>query len=89
MTTKPAILLVDDRQDNLLVLQSLLRGSGADMVCASSGNEALTLLLKHDVALVLLDIQMPNMDGFETAELMRSREKNDVCAHCFPHRIRA
>ena len=75
MTTRPTILLVDDRKDNLLVLQNLLRESGADTVCANSGNEALALLLTHDCALVLLDIQMPNMDGFETAELMRSREK--------------
>lgn len=69
------ILLVDDRPENLLSLEALLVDSTYDLVRATSGNEALLLTLKHDFALVLLDVQMPEMDGFETAELMRAHPK--------------
>ncbi len=69
------ILMVDDRQENLLSLEELLSGQGYELVRASSGNEALRLTLKQDFALVLLDVQMPGMDGFETAELMRVNPK--------------
>lgn len=69
------VLLVDDRPENLLSLEELLSGQGYELVRASSGNEALRLTLKQDFALVLLDVQMPGMDGFETAELMRSNPK--------------
>jgi len=65
------ILLVDDRPSNLLSLEELLNGQGYEMIKASSGNEALRLMLKQEFALVLLDVQMPDIDGFETAELMR------------------
>jgi two-component system cell cycle response regulator len=65
------ILIVDDRPANLLALEQLLEGPGVEVMCASSGNEALGLVLDHDFALVLLDVQMPDMDGFETAVLMR------------------
>ncbi len=68
------ILLVDDRSENLLALESLLESPGVETVTATSGNEALTHMLGHDFALVLLDVQMPDMDGFETAEFMRSRD---------------
>lgn len=64
-------LLVDDLEENLLSLEALLRRDGLALLLARSGPEALELLLKHDVALALLDIQMPGMDGFELAELMR------------------
>jgi PAS domain S-box-containing protein len=67
----PKILVVDDRAENLLVLEAQLRGQPARFVKASSGEEALNLLLLHDVALALVDVQMPGMDGFELAELMR------------------
>ena len=73
-TTIP-VLMVDDRPENLLSLEELLRDQGYDLVRASSGNEALRLTLKRDFALVLLDVQMPEMDGFETAELMRANPK--------------
>ncbi len=73
-TTIP-ILLVDDRPENLLSLEGLLEGQGYELIRALSGNEALRLTLKHDCALVLLDVQMPEMDGFETAELMRLNPK--------------
>lgn len=76
-TPKTAIplLLVDDRPENLLSLEGLLGGQEYHLVKALSGNEALRLTLKHDFALVLLDVQMPEMDGFETAELMRLNPK--------------
>lgn len=69
------ILLVDDRPENLLSLEALLEGPEVNIVKAASGNEALSLMLDHDFALVLLDVQMPEMDGFETAYLMRSSER--------------
>jgi len=69
------ILIVDDRPENLLSLEGLLGGNSYELVRASSGNEALRQTLKQDYALVLLDVQMPDMDGFETAELMRANPK--------------
>lgn len=71
------ILLVDDRPDNLISLAALLSDHGYELVRALSGNEALLLTLKQDFALVLLDVQMPEMDGFETAELMRANPKTN------------
>ncbi len=68
------ILAVDDREENLFALVSLLENPGLNIVTAGSGNEALGLMLEQDFALVLLDVQMPEMDGFEVAELMRSME---------------
>ncbi len=72
---EPAVrlLIVDDRRENLLATQALLRPLGAAIVTALSGEEALELVLRHDFALVLLDVQMPGMDGFETARLMKTR----------------
>ncbi|NRT71822.1 diguanylate cyclase domain-containing protein [Clostridium beijerinckii] len=69
------ILIVDDRQDNLLVLESLLEDMECNIIKATSGNEALGLMLDYEFALVLLDVQMPEMDGFETAEFMRMNSK--------------
>jgi two-component system, sensor histidine kinase and response regulator len=70
---KPIVkcLLVDDLSENLLALSELLRQDGVEILQARSATEALELLLLHDVALALLDVQMPDMDGFELAELMR------------------
>ncbi|HVW27121.1 MAG TPA: hybrid sensor histidine kinase/response regulator [Polyangiaceae bacterium] len=68
-------LIVDDLEENVLVLESLLGRPGLEMLKASSGREALELLLMHDVALALIDVQMPDMDGFELAELMRGSER--------------
>ena len=68
------ILIVDDKPENLLVLESLLEDMDCNVIKASSGNEALGLMLDYDFALVLLDVQMPEMDGFETAELMKGNE---------------
>ncbi|MGR3319378.1 MAG: response regulator [Candidatus Anammoxibacter sp.] len=72
---KQKILLVDDRPENLLALENLLMEFDLDIIKAQSGSEALGLTLEHDFALVLLDVQMPEIDGFETAELMRGCEK--------------
>ncbi|MGO4169524.1 hybrid sensor histidine kinase/response regulator [Novosphingobium sp. YAF33] len=67
---------VDDHLPNLVALEALLQREGLKVLKASSGDEALELLLRYDVALALLDVQMPDMDGFELAELMRGREKS-------------
>lgn len=68
-------LLVDDLEENLLSLEALLRREGLALLKAKSGDEALELLLRHDVALALVDVQMPGLDGFELAELMRGNER--------------
>lgn len=71
-----SVLLVDDRAENLLSLSALLEAvDGLDIVTARSGREALRLALRHDFAVVLLDVQMPDMDGYEVATLMRGAEK--------------
>jgi signal transduction histidine kinase len=68
-------LLVDDLEENLVSLEALLRREGLSLLKARSGPEALELLLQYEVALALLDVQMPGMDGFELAELMRGNER--------------
>jgi len=69
------ILIVDDLPENLLALNALIRKNDRRIFQASCGEEALDLLLKHDFALAILDVQMPGMNGFELAELMRGTEK--------------
>jgi signal transduction histidine kinase len=68
-------LLVDDLEENLLSLEALLRRDGLVLLKAHSGDEALELLLQNDVALALIDVQMPGLNGFELAELMRGNER--------------
>jgi signal transduction histidine kinase len=74
-TGLPRVLLVDDRADNLLALQAVLEPLGLDLVEAASGEEALRHLLAGEFALIILDVQMPGLDGFETARLIRGRER--------------
>jgi len=70
------ILLVDDEPKNLLALEAVLADEGRTLTHASSGAEALMYLLQEDFAVILLDVNMPGMDGFETAALVRDREKS-------------
>src|ERR671935_2586969 len=69
------VLLVDDRPDNLLALEGILAPLRQDLLYAHSGDEALRQLLRHEVAVILLDVQMPELDGFETARLIKQRER--------------
>lgn len=94
-TSRAKFLLVDDLDENLLALSALLRRDDVELLTARSGPEALELLLlHHDIALALLDVQMPSMDGFELAELMRGSERTKHIPIIFvtagahdPHRI--
>lgn len=69
------LLIVDDLPENLRALDALIRGEGRLVFQASTGEEALALMLEHDFALAILDVQMPGMDGFELAEMMRSTSR--------------
>lgn len=73
---KVKILMVDDRPANLLALETILEDLGQELVKATSGKEALRHLLSNDFAVILLDVKMPEMDGFETAALIRERERS-------------
>jgi PAS domain S-box-containing protein len=76
MPRRPSnILIVDDQEENLLALEAVLEPLGQRLVRARSGEEALRRLLEDDFACILLDVQMPDMDGFETAEFIKQREK--------------
>ncbi len=70
------ILMVDDSATNLLALESILHAPDINLVSASSGDDALRYLLHNEVAVILLDVYMPGIDGLETAELIRGREKS-------------
>jgi two-component system sensor histidine kinase/response regulator len=71
---KPNILIVDDRRENLIATEKVLKSIGVSIFKATSGNEALSLILRQHFAVVLLDVQMPEMDGFETAMLMQEHD---------------
>ncbi len=74
--TREKILLVDDSPENLISIGAVLEGLGQEVIAARSGKEALRHLLDHDFALILLDVKMPEMDGFQTAELIRARKRS-------------
>jgi len=76
MNALPAVLMVDDNPVNLYLLKASLDDLGVELVRAGSGAEALRQVLQRDFALILLDVQMPGMDGFETATLIRERERS-------------
>src|ERR1700694_2984852 len=70
------ILMVDDHPSNLVALSAILQPLGQDLVRANSGREALRELLESDFALILMDVQMPELDGLETARLIKERPRN-------------
>jgi signal transduction histidine kinase len=73
----PKILLVDDNPDNLKALEVVLRGLNAELIKVTSGNDALKATLHHDFALALLDVQMPEMDGYELANILKTEERTE------------
>lgn len=73
---KIKILIVDDRPNNLMLLEAILESPDYHLVKATSGTEALRHLLKEDFAVILLDVMMPELDGFETAKLIRRRDQS-------------
>ena len=73
---KPKILAIDDKKENLLALEAVLDDFPCEVYSVTSGDEGLKLILEHDFALALLDVQMPGMNGFEVAELMRGIKKS-------------
>ncbi len=75
---KVSILVVDDRADKLLAYEVMLAELNQDIVCARSGKEALRHLLQRDFAAILLDVNMPGLDGFETAALIRQRQRSET-----------
>src|SRR5437762_496561 len=75
---KVSILIVDDRPDKMLAYETILSDLNENVVCARSGKEALRCLLKQDFAVILLDVNMPIMDGFETAALIRQRPRSET-----------
>lgn len=72
---KPAVLLVDDDPDDLVALSATLEPLGVEIVAAGGGDEALRHLLRRDFAVVVMDLMMPRMNGFEVAELIRGRDR--------------
>src|SRR5690349_13030793 len=82
------ILIVDDREANLLALEAVLEPLNQRLVKVSSGYQALRFLLQEDCALILLDVQMPELDGFETAALIRERERTRYTPIIFVTAIR-
>lgn len=77
------ILIVDDRPENLISLASILEQEGRNIIKANSGNEALKISLENEIAMILLDVQMPDMDGFEVARLLKENSKTKDIAILF------
>lgn len=73
--SKQKILIVDDHPANLVVLETLLEDLDIEIIKATSGRDALSMLLQHDIAVVLLDVMMPEMDGYEVAALMKGNKQ--------------
>src|SRR5687767_3722885 len=83
MDLKPKILIVDDRPENLKALEVVLQDMEVELVRATSGNDALKATIHHDFALAILDIQMPEMDGFELASILREEKKTNQLPFIF------
>ena len=79
------LLVVDDYPENLISMRALLARQDWQVLTASSGIEALSTLLEHEVDLVLLDVQMPGMDGFEVARLMRGSQRTRLTPVSYTH----
>ncbi len=77
------ILIVDDRPENLISLASILEQEGRNIIKANSGNEALKIALENEIAMILLDVQMPDMDGFEVARLLKENSRTKDIAILF------
>ena len=75
MNAKPKILIVDDKPENLVAIRTVLKNLDVELIEATSGNDALKATLHHNFVLALLDIQMPEMDGYELASILREEEK--------------
>ena len=75
MIAKSKILVVDDKEENLLAMKQTLNEVDVEVITVTSGQEALKITLHHDFALIILDVQMPEMDGYELAELLRGKKK--------------
>src|SRR5207247_3105907 len=88
-TDRTSILIVDDSPEKIVALESILDELGQDIVKASSGRDALRHLLTRDFAVILLDVRIPVMDGFETAALIRQRPRAEhtrtIFVTAFPH----
>src|SRR4051812_30654810 len=72
---KPAVLIVDDKKDGLVALEAVIQSPAHETVTVASGYEAIHQIEKRDFAVILLDVQMPKMDGFETAVRIRALEQ--------------
>jgi PAS domain S-box-containing protein len=83
VSESPGILVVDDQPDTLTALEALLEPLGHEIVTASSGEEALRRLLDEDFGVIVMDVRMPGMDGFETVELIRQRRRHEDTAIIF------
>ena len=75
---KPKILVVDDKLENLYTLQKLLQKLEVEIIETTTGFDALKLVLEHDFSLAIVDVQMPEMDGYELVELLRSSESTET-----------
>src|SRR6202000_1683490 len=76
VSAQASILLVDDYPANVLALEAILQPLGHRLVRAGSGEEALKAVLKHELALIIMDVQMPGLDGFQTAALIKTRDRS-------------
>ncbi len=79
LETRPSVLIVDDVEANLVTLEALLGDMNCELVRANGGNEALAQLLKREFAVMLLDVQMPEIDGYEVAKYAREHPAHATC----------